>query len=78
MIREILKTLCQKKLTNNLVTTKKCINEYLDKTRNEINIYNLPIDPKKINKIRLIACGTAYHSCLMAKYWIRRVNFYRR
>ena len=26
--------------------------------------------PLKINKIRLVACGTAYHSCLMAKYWI--------
>ena len=50
--------------------TKKCINEYLDKSRDEINIYNLPIEPKKINKIRLIGCGTAYHSCLMAKYWI--------
>ena len=50
--------------------TKKCINEYLDKSRDEINIYNLPIEPKKISKIRLIGCGTAYHSCLMAKYWI--------
>ena len=26
-------------------TTKKCINEYLDKSRDEINIYNIPIDP---------------------------------
>jgi len=51
-------------------TTKKCINEYLNTSKNEINIFNLPIDPKKIDKIRLIACGTAYHSCLMAKYWI--------
>ena len=58
-----------KEIDEQSVTTKKCINEYLDKTRNEINIYNLPIEPKKINKIRLIACGTAYHSCLMAKYW---------
>ena len=59
-----------KEIDEQSFTTKKCINEYLDKSRNEINIYNLPIDPKKINKIRLIACGTAYHSCLMAKYWI--------
>ena len=51
-------------------TTKKCINEYVDKSRDEINIYNIPIESKQINKIRLIACGTAYHSCLMAKYWI--------
>tara|TARA_A100001011_G_scaffold59339_1_gene58858 strand:+ start:2711 stop:4528 length:1818 start_codon:yes stop_codon:yes gene_type:complete len=51
-------------------TTKKCINEYLNISQNEINISNLPIEPKKIRKIRLIGCGTAYHSCLMAKYWI--------
>ena len=51
-------------------TTKKCINEYLNKFKNEINILNLPLEAKKIRKIRLIGCGTAYHSCLMAKYWI--------
>ena len=64
------KDFMSKEIDEQSVTTKKCIKEYLDKSRNEINIYNLPIDPKKINKIRLIACGTAYHSCLMAKYWI--------
>jgi len=64
------KDFMSKEIDEQSITTKKCINEYLDKTRNEINIYNLPINPKKINKIRLIGCGTAYHSCLMAKYWI--------
>ena len=64
------KDFMSKEINEQSATTKKCINEYLDKSRNEINIYNLPIDPKKINKIRLIACGTAYHACLMAKYWI--------
>tara|TARA_Y100000590_G_scaffold188347_1_gene214681 strand:+ start:632 stop:2449 length:1818 start_codon:yes stop_codon:yes gene_type:complete len=64
------KDFMSKEIDEQSITTKKCINEYLDKSRNEINIYNLPIEPKKINKIRLIACGTAYHSCLMAKYWI--------
>jgi len=64
------KDFMSKEIDEQSITTKKCINEYIDKSRNEINIYNLPIDPKKINKIRLIACGTAYHSCLMAKYWI--------
>ena len=59
-----------KEIDEQSFTTTKCINEYIDKSRNEINIYNIPIDPLKINKIRLIACGTAYHSCLMAKYWI--------
>tara|TARA_B100000700_G_scaffold304491_1_gene377202 strand:+ start:39 stop:1856 length:1818 start_codon:yes stop_codon:yes gene_type:complete len=52
------------------VTTKTCLKEYIDKIREEINFYNLPIDPKKIEKIVLIGCGTAYHSCLLAKYWL--------
>ena len=51
------------------ITTKTCLKEYIDKIREEINFYNLPLDPKEINKIVLIGCGTAYHSCLVAKYW---------
>ena len=64
------KDFMSKEIDEQNVTTKKCLNEYLDKSRNEINIYNIPINPLKINKIRLIGCGTAFHSCLMAKYWI--------
>ncbi len=51
-------------------TLKTCLKEYIDKIREEINFYNLPIEPKKINKIVLIGCGTAYHSCLVTKYWL--------
>ena len=28
----------------------------------------------KINKIVLIGCGTAYHSCLVAKYWLEELT----
>ena len=52
------------------ITIKTCLKEYIDKIREEINFYNLPIEPKKIKKIILIGCGTAYHSCLVAKYWL--------
>ena len=56
------------------ITTKTCLKEYIDKIREEINFYNLPIDPKEINKIVLIGCGTAYHSCLVAKYWLEELT----
>ena len=49
-------------------TSSNCINEYIDKIRNDINIIDFPLNPKKLNKIILIGCGTAYHSCLVAKY----------
>ena len=56
------------------ITIKNCINEYIDSLKKDINIYNFPIEPKKINKIVLIGCGTAYHSCLVAKYWFEEMT----
>ena len=50
-------------------TIKICIKEYVDHSKQDINIYNFPIKPTEIKKIFLIGCGTAYHSCLIAKYW---------
>ncbi len=52
------------------ITVKTCLKEYIDKIRQEINFYNLPLDPKKVKKIVIIGCGTAYHSCLVARYWL--------
>ncbi|MDC3184646.1 glutamine--fructose-6-phosphate transaminase (isomerizing), partial [Candidatus Pelagibacter sp.] len=55
-------------------TIKTGINEYVDKTNSEINIYNFPWKISEINSIKLIGCGTAYHSCLMAKYWFEELT----
>jgi len=55
-------------------TVKNAINEYVDKIKNDINLYNFPIEPKSIEKIVLIACGTAFHSCLVAKYWFEELT----
>ena len=56
------------------ISAKKCIYEYIDSLKKDINIYNFPIDPKNIKKIVLIGCGTAYHSCLVAKYWFEELT----
>jgi len=58
-----------KEIEEQPTTLKNCINEYVDKINNDINIYNFPWDTKEISSVTLIGCGTAYHSCLMAKYW---------
>ena len=58
-----------KEIEEQPITLKNCINEYVDKINNDINIYNFPWDMKEISSIILIGCGTAYHSCLTAKYW---------
>ena len=68
------KNFMSKEIFEQATTIKKCLNEYTDSLKKDINIYNFPIDPKKINKIVLIGCGTAYHSCLVAKYWFEELT----
>ena len=31
----------------------------------------------EFSSVTLIGCGTAYHSCLMAKYWFEAINLIR-
>ena len=63
-----------KEIEEQPVTLKNGINEYLDNSNNEVNIYNFPWKMNEINSIILIGCGTAYHSCLMAKYWFEELT----
>ena len=58
-----------KEIDEQPTTIKDCVNEYIDKINKQINIYNFPWKINQINSIVLIGCGTAYHSCLVAKYW---------
>ena len=55
-------------------TLKNGIREYIDTRNNDINIFNLPWKIDEISSITLIGCGTAYHSCLMAKYWFEEIT----
>ena len=55
-------------------TVKTGIKEYIDKTNSEINIYNFPWKMNEIKSITLVGCGTAYHSCMMAKYWFEELT----
>ncbi len=68
------KNFMSKEIFEQPITANTCINEYVDSLKKDINIYNFPIEPKQINKIVLIGCGTAYHSCLVAKYWLEELT----
>ena len=60
----------EKEIDEQPSTIDDCINEYVDKYNNQINIYNFPWKISSLKSIVLIGCGTAYHSCLVAKYWL--------
>ncbi len=62
----------EKEIDEQPTTIKACISEYVDKHNNQINIYNFPWKITSIKSIMLVGCGTAFHSCLVAKYWLEK------
>tara|TARA_B100001057_G_scaffold23481_1_gene21734 strand:+ start:850 stop:2670 length:1821 start_codon:yes stop_codon:yes gene_type:complete len=63
-----------KEIEEQPITLKNGIKEYIDNLNDNINIYNIPWKKNEISSITLIGCGTAYHSCLMAKYWFEELT----
>ena len=68
------KNFMSKEIFEQPMTMKKCISEYVDTLKKDINILNFPIEPNQIKKIYLIGCGTAFHSCLVTKYWLEELT----
>ena len=68
------KDFMSKEINEQSITSKTCLKEYIDHLRKDINFYNFPINPNEINRITLIGCGTAYHSCLIAKYLFEELS----
>ena len=63
-----------KEIDEQPMSIKNGIKEYLDTANNDINIFNFPWKVEDISSVILIGCGTAYHSCLMAKYWFEELT----
>jgi len=62
----------EKEINEQPSTISDCINEYIDKYNNQVNIFNFPWKTSSIKSVMLIGCGTAFHSCLIAKYWMEQ------
>jgi glucosamine--fructose-6-phosphate aminotransferase (isomerizing) len=63
-----------KEIEEQPITLKTGIKEYVDSINQDINIFNFPWKIDEIKSITLVGCGTAYHSCLMAKYWLEELT----
>jgi glucosamine--fructose-6-phosphate aminotransferase (isomerizing) len=49
------------------------LNALVNPATRQIALPPLPFDLAALPKITMLACGTAYHACLVAKYWIEQV-----
>ncbi|MDA0362044.1 MAG: glutamine--fructose-6-phosphate transaminase (isomerizing) [Proteobacteria bacterium] len=52
----------------------RILNNYISPDGTSISIPTESIDFSKINRITMVACGTAYLACLTAKYWFEKIS----
>jgi len=64
----------QKEIFHQPVSIEDTILNFADKKTNKIFLPKNEINFNKIENIILVACGTAYHSCWVAKYWIEEIT----
>ncbi|MCP4820975.1 MAG: glutamine--fructose-6-phosphate transaminase (isomerizing), partial [Shimia sp.] len=51
----------------------EAIRNYLSADGAAISLPGAPLDFTKINRLTMVACGTAYYACLTAKYWFEQL-----
>ena len=49
------------------------LQSYLDPSTRKVTMPALPFDWTKVSRVTMTACGTAFYTCLVAKYWFEKL-----
>jgi glutamine---fructose-6-phosphate transaminase (isomerizing) len=49
------------------------LNALINPATRTVRLPELPFALGELERVTLIACGTAYHACIVAKYWLERI-----
>jgi glutamine---fructose-6-phosphate transaminase (isomerizing) len=49
------------------------INAMVNPATRTVHLPELPFALRRVDRVTLIACGTAFHACMIAKYWFERI-----
>jgi glutamine---fructose-6-phosphate transaminase (isomerizing) len=49
------------------------INALVNPATRTVHLPELPFALGELERVTMIACGTAYHACIVAKYWLERI-----
>ena len=63
----------EKEIFEQPVVIGDAVTAHFPPTTRTVHLPSLPFDLKTVPKISFIACGTSYHTGLVAKYWIERL-----
>jgi glucosamine--fructose-6-phosphate aminotransferase (isomerizing) len=64
----------EKEIFHQPISLEDTILNFADKKTNSVFLPKNTIDFNNISNIILVACGTAYHSCMIAKYWFEQMT----
>ena len=64
----------EKEIFHQPISIEDTILNFTDKTRKSVYLPQTNIKFTNISNIILVACGTAYHSCMVAKYWLEAMT----
>src|SRR5438045_7874005 len=48
------------------------LNALINPATRTVHLPELPFELGELERVTMIACGTAYHACMVAKYWLAR------
>src|SRR5712692_8291824 len=49
------------------------LNALINPATRTVHLPKLPFALDELERVTMIACGTAYHACIVAKYWLERI-----
>jgi len=64
----------EKEIFHQPISIEDTILNFTDKKRKRVFLPQTNIQFTNISNIILVACGTAYHSCMVAKYWLEAMT----
>ena len=64
----------EKEIFHQPICLEDIILNFADKKTNSVFLPKNTIDFNNISNIILVACGTAYHACMIAKYWLEQMT----
>jgi glutamine---fructose-6-phosphate transaminase (isomerizing) len=63
----------QKEIFEQPEVIRDTLNALISPAARSVNLPELPFALRELERVTLVACGTAYHACIVAKYWLERI-----
>ena len=73
-VRGDFKHFMEKEIFHQPISIEDTILNFADKKNSSIFFPENEIDFSNVSNLILVACGTAYHSCMIAKYWLEQLT----